>query len=220
MTTTPVTFYFDPVSPYAWLAMEQVDRIAAAGGRIICRPILFAALLNAHGTKGPAEILAKRSYVFRDVMRQAKQLGLSFRGPPNHPFNPLAALRVMHAAENETQRLELSRVLLATAWRDGIDLADPVSLHAALECNGFDSDALSAAATTPVVKQRLRDTTQEALDAGVFGVPTFRLGDELFWGADRIDALMWALQGGDIDEDLYREVLARPMAAQRDNRTT
>ncbi|GFZ94211.1 2-hydroxychromene-2-carboxylate isomerase [Dyella caseinilytica] len=213
--STPITFYFDPVSPYAWLAMEQVDRIIAAGGQLNCRPILFAALLNTYGTKGPAEIPVKRAYVFRDVMRQAQQLGLPFRGPPSHPFNPLAALRAMHTVEDGTQRLAMARSLLAAAWRDGIDIADPHRLHDVLANNGFDADAISAASGSPEVKQRLRDTTQQAIDTGVFGVPTFLLLGELFWGADRVDAVIWALKGGAIDETLYRDALARPAGAQR-----
>jgi 2-hydroxychromene-2-carboxylate isomerase len=213
--THVVTFYFDPVSPYAWLAMEQADRITEAGGQLICKPILFAALLNEHGTKGPAEIPAKRAYVFRDVMRQARQLDLTFRGPPNHPFNPLAALRTIHAVEDEAQRLTLARSLHAAAWRDGIDITDPNNLHALVKRNGFDADAISTAAHSPEVKQRLRDATQEAVDAGVFGVPTFHLRGELFWGADRIDAVIWALKGGTIDDTLYQQALARPSGAQR-----
>ena len=215
MTTTIVEFHFDPVSPYAWLAAEQLDRVTAAGGDITCRPILLAALLNAHGTKGPAEVPAKREYVFRDVMRHAKRLGLPFRGPPCHPFNPLTALRVILAVEGEAQRLALTRRLLAAVWSEGVDVADPGSLSIVLARSGFDAEAVLAAAATPEVKQHLRSFTQQAIDARIFGVPTFRLRDELFWGADRLDALVWALKGGTIDERLYEEVLSRPTAASR-----
>lgn len=215
MISTTVEFYFDPVSPYAWLAMEQLARVTAAGGHITCRPILLAALLNAHGTKGPAETPAKRAYVFRDVMRQAKRLNLPFRGPPHHPFNPLAALRAVLAVEGEAQRLVLTRRLLAAVWSDGIDVADPASLSTVLAGSGFDADAIRAAAATPEVKQHLRSVTQQAIDAGVFGVPTFRLQDELFWGADRVDTVVWALNGGTIDADLYKNLLSRPIAASR-----
>jgi 2-hydroxychromene-2-carboxylate isomerase len=215
MTATPVTFYYDPVSPYAWLAMEQAHRITAAGGQIQYRPILLAALLNAHGIKGPAEVPAKRAYVYLDVMRQAKQLGLPFRGPPGHPFNPLAALRAIHAVEDEAQQLQLARNLLIAAWQEGIDISAPEGLHTVLTHSGFDADAITALSSSPEVKQRLRGVTQEAVDAGVFGVPTFQLNGELFWGADRIDAVIWRLQGGSIDEALYRQVLDRPIAAQR-----
>ena len=215
MTPTMVKFYFDPVSPYAWLAAEQLARVTAAGGQITCRPILLAALLNAHGTKGPAEVPAKREYVFRDVMRQAERLGLPFRGPPCHPFNPLAALRVILAVDGEAQRLALTRRLLAAVWSEGVDVAGSGNLSILLAQSGFDADALLAAAATPEVKQRLRNFTQEAIDVRVFGVPTFRLRDELFWGADRLDTLVWALKGGTIDEGLYEDVLSRPAAARR-----
>ena len=215
MTSTPVEFYFDPVSPYAWLAMEQLGRITAAGGHITCRPILLAALLNAHGTKGPAEVPAKRAYVFRDVLRQAKRLNLPFRGPPNHPFNPLAALRTILAVEDEARQLVLTRRLLAAVWSEGIDVNDPERLSAVLAQSGFAADALRAAAATPEVKHRLRSVTQEAIDTGVFGVPTFRVHGELFWGADRVDTVVWALKGGTIDDSLYVSMLSRPTAASR-----
>lgn len=215
MTSTTIEFYFDPVSPYAWLAMEQFDRLTAAGGHIACRPILLAALLNAHGTKGPAEVPAKRAYVFRDVMRQARRLNLPFRGPPQHPFNPLAALRAILAVKDDAQQFALTRRVLAAVWAEGIDVADPDRLSTVLTRSGFDADAIRAAAATPEIKQRLRRVTQEAIDAGVFGVPTFRLRGELFWGADRVDTVVWALQGGAVDEDLYENLLSRPAAANR-----
>lgn len=215
MAATTVEFYFDPVSPYAWLAIEQIDRITEVGGQIVCRPILFAALLNAYATKGPAEVPAKRAYVFRDVMRQAKRLNLPFRGPPSHPFNPLAALRAIHAIEDEAQQLTLARHLLAAVWREGAEVSDPHSLRIVLAHGGFDADAVCAVSATPEVKLRLRSATQEAIDAGIFGVPSFRLRNELFWGADRVDAVVWALKGGTIDDAFYEGVLARPAAAVR-----
>lgn len=215
MTATIVEFYFDPVSPYAWLAAEQLNQLTAAGGQIVSRPILLAALLNANGTRGPAEVPFKRAYVFRDVMRQAKRLELAFRGPPSHPFNPLVALRAVHAVEDELQRLKLTRRLLAAIWREGVDVNDPSALHGVLTDGGFDADGLLAAAATEKVKMRLREATQVAINAGVFGVPTFRIHGELFWGADRLDTVVWALQGGTIDNAFCENVLARPSSAKR-----
>lgn len=215
MSATAVEFYFDVVSPYAWLAAEQLERIEEYGGRIVCRPILFAALLDACGTRGPAEVPAKRAYLFRDVMRQAKQLGLPFRGPPTHPFNPLAALRAIHAIGDDARRLQLARHLLSAVWSDGIDVGDPHALRATLREVGFDADALAAAATSAEVKSGLRAATQAAIDAGIFGVPTFRVRGELFWGGDRTETVCWALRGGAIDERLCMQALARPAAAVR-----
>lgn len=215
MTATVVEFYFDPVSPYAWLASEQLDGIEGAHGRIVCRPVLLAALLNACGTKGPAEVPSKRAYVFRDVMRQAKRLGLPFCGPPMHPFNPLAALRVICAIEGDAQQLTLTRHLLAAVWRKGVDISDTTVLQEILVSSGFDACALISKAATEEVKLQLRGSTQQAINHGVFGVPTFRLRDELFWGADRIDTVVWALRGGTIDNALYERALGRPASAKR-----
>lgn len=213
--TSVVDFYFDPVSPYSWLASAQLDRLAEAGVSIVCRPILLAALLNAHGTKGPAEVPAKRTYVFRDVMRQAAILGLEFRGPPAHPFNPLRALRAVLAIPEDEQRLRFVRELLAAIWSEGIDATDPEALRGILVRSGADGTSVLATLESAAVKQRLKDDTQEAIDAGVFGSPTFRFQGQLFWGADRLDALIWALQGGTIDEVLYADFLARPVGASR-----
>jgi 2-hydroxychromene-2-carboxylate isomerase len=210
-----ITLYIDPVSPYAWLAGHGLAQLEAAGAEINIEPVLFAALLNAHGSKGPAEIEAKRAYTFRDVMRQAARMGLPFRGPPGHPFNPLQALRMCTALENQAERRRLLLALLAACWEQGQDISDPALLLAVANRCGFHGASLAVAAATPAVKQRLTDATTAAIAAGVFGVPTFRLGDQLFWGSDRFDALLWAMQGHGIDEDRLAAFLAQPPLAQR-----
>ena len=210
-----VDFLFDPVSPYAWLAAAQLGKLEAAGAEVRCQPVLFAGLLNAHGGKGPAEIPARRAYTFRDVMRNAARLGLPFAGPPTHPFNPLRALRMCLAVEDLAQRKSLVVALLNAAWAQGEDVAEPAVLLKVARDRGLDADALLAATERPELKQRLVSATQQAVEAGVFGVPTFRLGDELFWGSDRMDALLWRLSGNGIDEARLATVLARGASARR-----
>lgn len=209
-----VTWYFDPVSPYVWLSAGALARVEAAGARVELQPVLFAGMLNAHGNIGPAEIAAKRAYTFRDVMRQAAQQGLTFAGPPGHPFNPLLALR-MCTALSEHARRRFALALLSRCWEHGDDISDPATLVRIAQGCELDGDGLVEAAQQADTKQLLAAETKRAIDAGVFGVPTFRYGDELFWGGDRVDALLWRLQGNNIDEGVLAQFLARAPLAQR-----
>jgi 2-hydroxychromene-2-carboxylate isomerase len=212
---TTVEFYFDPISPYAWLAARQSERVEAAGARLDFRPVLLGGLLAAHGTKGPAETAAKRAYTMRDVLRLAARLGLPVQGPPTHPFNPLRALRMCIAIGDAGERRRFGEALLDAAWARGLDLADDAVLAALSQECGLDGRALLARAGDADVKQRLIDATGAAVAAGIFGVPTYRIDGEIFWGEDRIDALLWRLQGNTIDESLLAKVLARPASAVR-----
>lgn len=216
MSQLPViTFYFDPISPFAWLASKQLDRIEAAGATIVMEPILFAAMLNAHGQKGPAEIPSKRVYTFRDVMREAARMGLPFRGPPGHPFNPIQALRMCRAIRAQAERRTFVLAMYAAIWEEGADVSSLPTLVALAERCGLDGPALAKAIAEPALKKELADATQAAIDAGIFGVPTFRVGNELFWGADRIDALLAHLAGHRIDEANLQRFLALPPSAVR-----
>lgn len=210
-----VQCHVDPVSPYAWLATQEFDRIEAAGAELALVPVLFAGLLNAHGNIGPAELPAKRRYLFRDVMREAARRGLRFAGPPGHPFNPLMALRMCTAVADAHARGRLFLALVKGCWEDGEDISDAATLGWLADGAGFDGQALLAAAGTAEIKRGLADATARAVADGVFGVPTFRLGDELFWGGDRVDALLWRLQGGVIDEAQLEAFLARKPLAVR-----
>jgi 2-hydroxychromene-2-carboxylate isomerase len=216
MTPHPtIEFYFDPISPYSWLAARQRDRIEATGARLDFRPVLFGAILSAHGTQGPAEIPAKRAYTMRDVLRIATRLGVPVEGPPTHPFNPLRALRMCIALEHPEHRRRFGLALMDGAWERGLQLEDDaVLVRLAGECE-LDGRALLARTAEPQIKRRLADATQAAIDAGIFGVPTFRWLGEIFWGEDRIDALLWRVQGHAIDEALLARVMERPASVVR-----
>jgi 2-hydroxychromene-2-carboxylate isomerase len=214
-TTPVVTFYFDPVSPYAWLASKAVERIEAAGAQLMFQPVLFAALLSAHGNIGPAEVPAKRRYIFRDVMREAAHAGLGFTGPPGHPFNPLLALRMCLALTRQDERRNFAMAVMQACWEQGEDVSNAdVLLRVAASC-GLDGPTLQGAAQQSANKIVLAADTEQAIADGVFGVPTFRIGDELFWGADRIDALLLHLQGSRIDERALADFLALAPLAER-----
>jgi 2-hydroxychromene-2-carboxylate isomerase len=210
-----VPFYFDPISPFVWLATKQLARIESTGVHVTIEPVLFAGLLKAHGSKGPAEIPAKREAMFRDVMRLADAQGLTFCGPPGHPFNPLLALRMCTAIPSPSARKRFAFALAQSCWEKGLDISDAAVLRqVAKECD-LNGEALQGAATSPEIKAALIAATNDAIARGVFGVPTFVYQNELFWGADRIDALLRRIGGHRIDEARLKEFLARPALAQR-----
>lgn len=217
MTAEPRTIrlYFDPISPYVWLAFKRLDELKAAGLAIDPRPVLFAGLLNAHGQKGPAEIPAKRAYIFGDVMRLAAMHGYAFQGPPTHPFNPLRALRMCIAIDDAGQRLSFARALSDACWELGQDLSDRPTLDRIAQSCGLDAAPLGAAAERPEIKGRLMEATNAAISAGIFGVPSFVCDKELFWGADRIDALLWRLKHPAGDNERLNDFLSRGASAQR-----
>ena len=211
-----IEFYVDPISPYAWLASTRLDEIAQqTGAHIVVKPILFAGLLKAHGNIGPAEIEAKRVYTFRDVMRRANALDLAFQGVPNHPFNPLLALRVCTVFEDVADRRNIAFALLDAGWRIGLDIASESIVHDVIARCGYDADLAITAACDPVIKQALIDNTNAAIELGIFGVPTFRVDNEIFWGEDRISELFNYMNGQRIDKVKLQAVLAREAAVHR-----
>ena len=193
---TPITLYFDLVSPYAWLALHAVDAIAQATGRaVIVTPIAFGAILKRHGQPAPVDIPGKRAQIFDDIRWRAAERGLPFTGPPAHPFNPLHGLRLCLAVTAPTTRAVLARQLADAAWSRGRDLQQPqVVLDVAGHC-GLPKTWAEAQLTDPGIKQALIDSTGQAADRGVFGVPTFALDGRLFWGNDRIPHLLAAARG-------------------------
>ena len=214
---TSVRFYFDCISPYAWLAFTQLDRWENEHKTPIeCIPVLFGALLDANGNLGPAEIPAKRQYVYTDAFRLASLYGLPVLGPPAHPFNPLKALRLVSAADDQPTKRRLGLALCHSAWRDGLDVTDDTVLHRILLQENVDATKYLGQIQTPAVKQRLIDQTADALRRGVFGVPTFEWKGELFWGVDRMDLLASAIHGEvKVDRKQLEIALGRPRGIDR-----
>jgi 2-hydroxychromene-2-carboxylate isomerase len=212
-----VDFYFDFVSPYVWLASHQLGEVrdcTAAKFRFV--PVLFAALLDHHSNLGPAEIPAKRRYTFQDAQRCAVYLGLEFKSPPAHPFSPLKPLRVTSAIDNDTLREALAVKLLDAAWSEGRDITSDTVVHEVADSIGLNGKELLGKTHSDEIKQRLRLQTESAIQAGVFGVPSFVVDGEIFWGNDRLHFLKAYLQGElPTDKATMEDILARPRAADR-----
>jgi 2-hydroxychromene-2-carboxylate isomerase len=204
-------WYFDFVSPFSYLQCEQLPTLERSI-RIRYRPVLFAALLAAHGHKGPAEIASKRRFTYRFVVWQAAKLGIPLKFPAAHPFNPLALLRLAIAADCEPSAVQR---IFRFVWRDG-RLGDLPIEWAELISELDIPDAATRIASSEV-KDALRKNTDDAIARGVFGVPTLAIGDELFWGVDATAmAADFVAQGCRFTDAEMTRVASLPAGAQRD----
>ncbi len=177
-------WYFDFLSPFSYLQLAQFDRLPP-DLEVTYRPVLFAGLLAHWEHKGPAEIPAKRVQTYRWCHWYAARHGISFRMPPAHPFNPLRPLRLAVAQNAEPA---LIRALFDAIWAEGRDPSQDEEWRALTGRLGIaDADEMIA---RPEVKEALRRGTQEAAERGVFGIPTFVIGDEVFWGLDTTDLVL------------------------------
>lgn len=198
MSDAPVRFLFDYISHNAYLAWVELQPLARRCGRAVEPvPVLFAGLLNAHGQLGPAEVAPKARWMMLNVARKARRMGIPIAPPATHPFPPLLALRATWAAPEGAPRKQLIDALFRAAWAESQDMGDPKTVANAARAAGLDGDALLAEAATDPVKARLRDATDAAVREGVWGVPTFAVDGELFWGFDDLAYLELFLEGRD-----------------------
>ena len=202
---TPITFWFDPISPYAHLAFEHLPQ-ALQGHSVVVdyKPVLFGALLKHHAHKGPAEIEPKRQWTFRQVAWLGRTLGIRIDLPAQHPFNPLPLLRLMLAAAgpDAPPNRRLCEQVLRHVWHGGADPVDPARLAELEAAIGLPPGADPQGQT---VRDQLRSLTQEAITKGVFGVPTLECRGRLFWGLDALPMLRALLEGDPWFDDGWDE---------------
>lgn len=187
-----ITFHFDFISPYAYLAFEQLPQaLQGLSYAVDYRPVLFAAMLNHHGQRGPAEIAPKRDWTYRQVLWLAHAHGIPLQLPGAHPFNPLGLLRLAVACgQGGAVNRHVAETLLRHAWRGGADAADPARLAQVRAQLQPARDPGSAD-----VKADLKSNTDAAIARGLFGVPAFEVDGKLFWGFDSLPMLRAWLQG-------------------------
>jgi 2-hydroxychromene-2-carboxylate isomerase len=196
--TARVEFFFDFGSPTTYLAWTQLPRLAeAAGAEIVWRPMLLGGVFKATGNASPVAVPAKGRWMGADIARWAKRYGVPFRFNPHFPINTLTLMR--GATGLQMRRPEAFERYLTTLyeamWKEPANLGDPGVLATTLAAAGFDTDAFLALVADPEVKARLVATTEEAVARGVFGAPTFFVGDAMFFGQDRLDFVAEALAG-------------------------
>lgn len=209
-TAGPAEWFFDFISPFAYLQLEQFDRLPAAL-EIVPRPMVLGALLNHWGQRGPAEIGPKRMFTYRYALYRAQTLGIPLRMPPAHPFNPIKALRLAIAMGGS---LEVVRRIFRHIWRDGHEVGSPEGFAALCEAMSYREGMAEVEAQQ--VKDLLRANTDRAVSLGVFGAPTFVLDGELFWGEDATGMLLHCLQEpGWLASDEVCRVSTLPVGIQR-----
>ena len=214
-----LVWYFDFVSPYSYLQFEAYPELMQTAE---LRPVLFAGLLNHWGGKGPAEIPAKRLQTYRYTYWQAGQHGITMTYPPAHPFNPIHALRLAIALDC---RYEAIKTIFEFIWKEGRSVND--EWPALTERLGLSAAAADALIAEQRVKDALAANGRQAIDRGVYGVPTFdalreRPGAsgvkswELFWGMDATDMLLGYVEDPSVfDEPEMRRIADLPVGAAR-----
>lgn len=203
-------WFFDFISPFSYLQLRKVNEWRHRL-EITPVPIAFGAVLNHTGTLGPAEVPGKREFMYRHIVWQAERAGIALKFPPAHPFNPLVALRLCIAAGTTWESIE---AIFDHIWRDGRAAVSASDLTEIARRLGID-DAEKAAAD-PTVKAQLRANTDNAIAAGVFGVPTLRVGGEMFWGNDTSAMVEeWLDHPQRFASDEYRRVQSLPYGVER-----
>ena len=196
-----IHFYFDVISPYAWLAFQALPKsLEGISHTVRYHPVVFGAMLKHHGQLGPAEMPGKRDWTYRQVMWLAKQQGTVLQMPASHPFNSLALQRMAVATspKGEPAR-DVVEAIFKHVWCSGLEATDEARiaelqkhLTQLLQVSrpGFQIDIQS-----PEVKQQLLQQTQAAIDIGLFGVPSMVVDGQVFWGQDALPMLRAYLDG-------------------------
>jgi 2-hydroxychromene-2-carboxylate isomerase len=184
--TRTLDWYFDFISPYAYLQCARFP-VLPAGVEVCRKPVLLSALLDHAGTLGPAEVPGKREFTYRQVLWLARRHGVPLRFPARHPFNPLPALRLAVAIGPSPEQV---RRIFDFIWVEGRDPSDPTEFAALADVLEIEAGAAAARIVDPVVKSQLKTNTDDAIAAGVWGVPTFVVDGRCFWGFDAGDMLL------------------------------
>jgi 2-hydroxychromene-2-carboxylate isomerase len=187
-----ITFYFDCISPYAWLAFQALPQaLQGISHSVTYKPVLFGAMLKHHGQLGPAEIPSKRDWTYRQVQWLAHTQGIVLQMPTTHPFNPLALLRLAVASQaSGLPNRYVTEKIFKQVWCTGQDAADAQALAALTTQIAPNRDPQSSE-----VKQQLQAWTEEAIALDLFGVPSLVVDGKVFWGQDGLPMLRAYLTG-------------------------
>lgn len=189
-------FFFDLGSPTTYLAYTQLPGICAeTGSQLVYQPILLGGIFKATGNASPITIAAKGRYMLQDLARYAKRYGVPLKFNPHFPINTLTLMRAVTGIQlRQPERfIDFIDCLFRALWVDGRNLGDPAVVAAVLAEHGFDPAQVLELAQDEAVKNALKHKTEEAIARGVFGAPSLFVGQQLFFGQDRLDFVREAL---------------------------
>jgi 2-hydroxychromene-2-carboxylate isomerase len=192
-----VTFYFDIVSPTSYLASTQLPAIAErAGATIDWRPFLLGGVFRTTGNRPPAELAPKGVYMYRDLQRFARRYGVEIEMSPYFPLNTLTTMRVVTGVQlrHPDSFLALVKAAYRAAWVEQRNVGEDAVIGEILTSVGLDPSSVLPLAAEQAIKDKLRAETEGAVARGAFGAPTFFVGDEMFFGQDRLDFVREALE--------------------------
>ena len=194
--TKTVEFFFDVGSPTTYLAYTQLPAIAAAcGAQLVWRPMLLGGVFKATGNASPVSVPAKGRWMNQDMQRWARRYGATLVFNPHFPINTLTLMRAAVGLQmrEPAEFLRYLDLMFGAMWREPRNLGDAEVLAQALRDGGFDPAHIAALAANPEVKAQLVANTEEAVARGAFGAPTFFVGEQMFFGQDRLEFVREAL---------------------------
>ena len=192
--TKTVTFCFDFGSPYSYLAYNYLSPIKEAGAQIDLKPVLLGGIFKATGNQPPATVQKKGEYMFKDIQRWANKLDISFKMNPYFPILTVPHMRGAILAQKKDILEDYMQSMFDSMWLKGLNLNDQEILTQVASESGIDPNDFAEGISSDEIKDELRANTQFAIDKGAFGVPTYFLENEMFWGIDSIKFLLESLK--------------------------
>ncbi len=189
-----VDFYFDVGSPAAYLAWTQLPKFSeVTGATVNYKPMFISGVFKLTGNDTPITVPAKGKWIFKDFARWAKRYGVSLVVNEKFPVNSLYMMRGIIAYQDKPEFIALTGALFDAMWVSNKDVTNPNVMTEIATSVGINANEFAEKLQSVDTKQTLIDATQEAVDRGVFGAPTFFVGDEMHFGQDRLDFVAEAL---------------------------
>lgn len=213
-----LNFYFDFISPFSYFAWPKLESLEKELNlKVHYIPVALGPILNHWQIKGPGEVTPKREFLLKQMLRYASNNNIPFTTPKTHPFNSLYALRLCLKSVSGDLQKEVIHVLWKAGWQMGTDMGDPENLMNVLRSHNLPAEELYEKSFSKEAKLELKNNIQQALSFGVFGVPSFVIDNELFWGCDSMEELKKFITGHDnLDREKFERLISStPRAASQ-----